>query len=188
MQAISNSDASIGAVISQSSRYVTFSNLLAVAGFGATAVGSALADAVMLGLIGFPLAVLGLLVSAAAAPGLVQPTERGPRRLLSRFLAIAAGAMAAVGAMACGFATAEALAHDHDNPWAHGLAASAFALGRHWLPWLAAPALGVAAVYAGRGRIGARGFVLASFWAAAAPAGLLVLTVLHAVGIIVFSA
>ena len=188
MHTLSDADSTLGAAVTAQSRYWTFANLFALVGFGFSTLGAAIADAVMLGLIGFPMAMLGLVIGAMTAPLLIHPSQRGGRRILSLAMAVVAGALATGGAVVCTFAASEALVHHEGNAWGAAFAASGSALAAHWMVWLAAPALGLAAACTGRGRLDARGVVLASFWAAVAPVSLLLLSALFRIGIVAFSA
>lgn len=157
-------------------------------GFGLTVVGAAGSVAVMLGLIGIPLVVAGILVTAAISPTLVRPTFGKGRTLLARVLALAAGLTAALSAPAfAATAATHLLAISRGRLPATSTVLGA-ALAAHWALWLATVIAGGLAIWAARGRDAGRDLDAVILWGAYAPATVLLLEWLHLSGLIALSA
>lgn len=157
-------------------------------GFSLSVLGAALPNAVMPGLIGIPLALVGFIISLLAAPGWVRPTHRGARRILSTLLAAAAGGTATLCSTLLAIDVSDHLAH-HDHT-SIGLVFNAIAATgfRGLALTVAAPALAVLAFITGRGRLATRDFGPLALWTAYPPVSLAIMSVLNAIGILVFSA
>jgi hypothetical protein len=157
-------------------------------GFSFTVIGSAGSVAVMLGLIGFPLAVAGIIATVAIAPTLVRPTFGKGRNTLARLLALAAGLAAALSAPAfAATASTNLLAISRGQLPATSTVLGA-AMAAHWALWFATLVASVLAAWAARGREAGRDLDAVILWAAYAPATALLLEWLHKRGLIALSA
>ncbi len=162
--------------------------LTAWLGFGLTVIGSATGDAVMLGLIGFPVAILGMVLTAVSAPALVRPRFGGGRKLLARVLALAAGISAALSAPAFASATAAGLVGISRGTAMAGTIFGDTVMEGRWALWLAGPVLGLLATFFARGRFELRDLGAPMLWTAHAPTSALVLVLLLRLGLIALTA
>jgi hypothetical protein len=155
---------------------------------GLTVIGSAASVAVMLGLVGFPVAVAGIAVTVAIAPTLVRPTFSKGRNTLARLLALGAGLAAALSAPAFAATTATSLLAISRGQLPATPTALSTAMAAHWALWFATLVVSALAVWTARGREVWRDLDAVILWTAYAPATALLLEWLHGRGLIALSA
>lgn len=161
--------------------------ITAFSGFTLTAIGSAGSMAVMLGLIGIPVAVAGIAITALISPTLVRPAFGRWRNLLARSLALAAGLAATLSALAFAVSAAPTLLAISRGHLPAQISVLGTAMAAHWPLWLTTIVLGMLATWTARGRNMLRDLDAVVLWAAYAPTTALVLQWLFRSGAIALS-
>ncbi len=162
--------------------------ITAFSGFSLTVIGSAGSMAVMLGLIGIPVAVAGIAITVFISPTLVRPAFGRWRNLLARTLALAAGLASALSALAFAVSAAPTLLAISRGHLPAQTSVLGSATAAHWPLWLASIALGLLAAWAARGRNMARDLDAVIVWSAYAPTTVLLLEWMHRSSLIALSA
>ena len=143
--------------------------------------------AVMLGLVGIPVAVAGIAITTLIAPTLVRPAFGWWRNALARTLALAAGLASALSAVGFALSAAPTLLAIYRGKLPVQTSVLGTVMATHWPLWLATIALGILAAWAARGRNMARDLDAVILWGAYAPVTVLVLEWLHRIGLIALS-
>jgi hypothetical protein len=162
--------------------------ITAFLGFSLTVVGSAGSVAVMLGLIGLPVAAAGIALTTLIAPTLVRPTFGRWRNGVARSLALVAGLGSALSSLAFAATAAPTLLAISRGQLPAQTTVLGTAMAAHWPLWLATIALGMLATWTARGRNMLRDLDAVILWAAYAPVTVLVLDWLHRSSLIALSA
>jgi hypothetical protein len=162
--------------------------ITAFSGLSLTAVGSAGSMAVMLGLIGIPVAAAGIAITALIAPTLVRPAFGKWRNAAARSAALVAGLASALSSLAFAASAAPILLAISRGRLPAQTTVLGTAMAAHWPLWLATIALGLLATWTARGRNMARDLDAVILWAAYAPTTVLVLQWLFHSGAIALSA
>lgn len=162
--------------------------LPAVSATALMVLGAALSVGVMVGLLGLPMALMGLIATTLTSRTLVGRTEVGCRRLWVGLLGCAAGLATGLGCLAFAIAAADGLLAESrarlvlpDGILVHALLA-------HPALWLAGPVLGAAALGIGRHRSKTSSVLALSLWTLAPPLTALLVSWLEARGWIALTA
>ena len=155
---------------------------------GMASLGAALTPTVMLGLIGMPLAGLGILLSAATAPWMIRVEGGTARRTGARFLAVLTGLAAGDCPLAYTLPGAQALLDQSRGqiPF-EGFLVVHLLKEQPWL-FLLVPLLGLITVGMARGRDAWRESPALVLWAGTTPLAIILLETLHRLGLIALSA